>query len=149
VVALDVAVYHEEPRPLPRAFTTDNGLSFQLLASASADAAPVGASVIALERIRLAAGAALPGDLGHALTLFYVEAGTLVVTPLAGKVFAARAAAPTPYSIPGALRPLANGTELGVTAGGVVFLPLSAEASVRNDARRPVELLSLTVREMA
>ena len=149
VVALDVAIYHEEPRPLPRAFTTDSGISFQLLASASADAAPAGKTAIALERIRLAADAALPGDLSHGLTLFYIEAGTQVVTPLVGRVFAARAAAPTPYSIPGALRPLATGTELGVTAGGVVFLPLGAEASVRNQARRPVEMLALTVRETA
>src|SRR5215211_1339505 len=36
VVALDVAVFHEEPRPLSRAFTTEDGISFQLLASASA-----------------------------------------------------------------------------------------------------------------
>ncbi len=42
VVALDVAVFREEPRPISRAFTTEDGISFQLLASASAAAAPIG-----------------------------------------------------------------------------------------------------------
>jgi hypothetical protein len=49
-IALDVAIYHEEPRPMPRAFTTDDGVSFQLLASASAAEAPTGRITVTLER---------------------------------------------------------------------------------------------------
>src|SRR5215211_3638061 len=53
VVVLDVAVFREEPRPIARAFTTDDGVSFQLLASASAAVAPSGRVALALERLLL------------------------------------------------------------------------------------------------
>ena len=109
VVALDVAVFREEPRPISRAFTTEDGISFQLLASASAAAAPAGRVALALERLRLGASAQLPADLCHGLTLTYVEAGTIELRPVAGEVFAARAAASTPYSMPGSLQPIAIG----------------------------------------
>ena len=87
VVALDVAVFREEPRPISRAFTTEDGISFQLLASASAAVAPVGRVALALERLRLGASSQLPADLSHGLTLTYVEAGTVELRPVAGEVF--------------------------------------------------------------
>ena len=90
VVALDVAVFREEPRPISRAFTTEDGISFQLLASASAAAAPVGRVALALERLRLGPSSQLPVDLSHGLTLTYVEAGTVQLRPVAGEVFRPR-----------------------------------------------------------
>lgn len=147
VVALDVAIYREEPRPLARAFTTDEGISFQLLASANATAAPGGHISMVLERVRLGAHATLPPDLSAGLTLAYVEAGSLELSPLAGEVFAARAAAAAPYSMPGALQPIPISESRGVSAGGVMFLPLGAEAHVANPATRPAGILALAVRE--
>jgi hypothetical protein len=149
VVALDVAVFREEPRPISRAFTTEDGISFQLLASASAAAAPVGRVALALERLRLGGAAQLPADLCHGLTLIYVEAGTVQLRPVVGEVFAARAAASTPYSMPGSLQPIATDQRRGITAGGVVFLPVGAECGVANVAERPADVLTLIVREVA
>ena len=149
VVALDVAVFREEPRPISRAFTTEDGISFQLLASASAAAAPSGRVALALERLRLGASSRLPVDLSRGLTLAYVEAGTIELTPVAGDVFAARAAASTPYSMPGSLQPIAIGQDRGMTAGGVAFLPVGSQGDVINAAERPADLLILSVREAA
>src|SRR5215207_8699381 len=149
VVALDVAVFREEPRPISRAFTTEDGISFQLLASASAAVAPSGRVALALERLRLGGSSQLPTDLCHGLTLLYVEAGTVQLRPVAGEVFAARAAASTPYSMPGSLQPIATDQMRPITAGGVVFLPVGAECAVANAAERPAEILALSVREIA
>ena len=149
VVALDVAVFREEPRPISRAFTTEDGISFQLLASASAAAAPAGRVALALERLRLGGSSQLPADLCHGLTLIYVEAGTVQLRPVAGEVFSARAAASTPYSMPGSLQPIAIDQERGMTAGGVAFLPVGAECGVVNVAERPADVLALSVREVA
>jgi hypothetical protein len=149
VVALDVAVFRDEPRPISRAFTTEDGVSFQLLASASAAVAPAGRVALALERLRLGGSSQLPADLCHGLTLAYVEAGTIELTSVTGDVFAARAAASTPYSMPGSLQPIATDQKRGITAGGVVFLPLGAECAVANAAERSAEVLALSVREIA
>ncbi len=149
VVALDVAVFREEPRPMARAFTTEDGISFQLLASASAAAAPAGRVALVLERLRLGSSSQLPADLSHGLTLNYVEAGTVELGPVAGEVFAARAAASTPYSMPGSLQPIARDQERRMTAGGIAFLPVGAECRVTNVAERPADVLTLSVREVA
>lgn len=147
VVALDVAVFREEPRPISRAFTTEDGISFQLLASASAAAAPPGRVVLALERLRLGPSSQLPADLSRGLTLAYVEAGSLALTPVAGEVFAARAAASAPYSMPGSLQPIARDERRGITAGGVVFLPVGGVCSAINGTERTADVLALSVRE--
>lgn len=149
VVALDVAVFREEPRPIAWAFTTEDGVSFQLLASASAAAAPPGRVALALERLRLGGSAQLPADLCHGLTLTYVEAGSIEVSPIAGDVFAARAAASAPYAMPGSLQLIAGNQQRGITAGGVIFLPVGAECGVVNVAERPADVLTLSVRETA
>ncbi len=146
-VLLDSVVFREEPRPLVRAFTTTAGVSFQLLASASADKAPAGALIVALEALRLPGRASLPLDLSAGLTLMYVEAGTLDLSAQEGKVSSARAAASAPYAMPGALQALTAPKTRGVTAGGVIFLQVGAAARVRNAGERTAELLILTVRE--
>ena len=149
VVALDVAVFREEPRPISRAFTTEDGISFQLLASASAAATPAGRVALVLERLRLGGSSRLHADLGRGLTLTYVEAGAIELRPVAGDVFAARAAASTPYSMPGSLQPIALDQKRSITAGGVVFLPVGAECAVANVAERPADIMTLSVREVA
>ncbi len=149
VVALDVVVYREEPRPIARAFTTEDGISFQLLASASAVSAPAGRVAVALERVRLGGRAELPADLGVGLTLARVDAGTIALRPVAGEVFAARAAVSAPYSMPGSLEPIAVGSAREVTAGGVVFLPVGTESVIANPMQRPADLMTLAVREVA
>lgn len=149
VVALDVVVYREEPRPIARAFTTEDGISFQLLASASALEAPAGHVTVTLERVRLGGQAELPADLGVGLTLARVDAGTIALHPVAGEIFAARAAVSAPYSMPGSLEPIAVGSAREVTAGGVVFLPVGTESVIANPMQRPADLLALSVREMA
>jgi hypothetical protein len=149
VVALDVAVFREEPRPIARAFTTEDGISFQLLASASAADAPPGRVTLALERLRLGGSARLAADLCYGLTLTYVEAGSIEISAVAGDVFAARAAASAPYAMPGSLQPIAIDQQRDITAGGVIFLPVGAECGAVNVAERPADVLALTVRETA
>jgi len=149
VVALDVAVFREEPRPIPRAFTTEDGISFQLLASASAAVTPIGRVALALERLRIGPSSQLPADLSRGLTLAYVEAGSLELRPVGGEVFAARAAASTPYSMPGSLQPIAADQTRGITAGSVIFLPVGAECAMVNVTERTDDVLALSVREIA
>ena len=91
----------------------------------------------------------MPADLCYGLTLAYVEAGTIEVKPVRGEVFAARAAASAPYSMPGSLQPIAMDQTRSITAGGVVFLPVGAECGVTNVAERPADVLALSVREIA
>jgi hypothetical protein len=149
VVALDVAVFHEEPRPIARAFTTDDGISFQLLTSANAKVAPQGGVALILERIGLGAHTDLPLDLSHGLTLAYVEAGAIELRPVAGDVFSARASAAAPYSMPGSLQPIGAGDERAITAGGTIFLPVGAECRATNESARAADVLTLAIREVA
>ncbi len=109
VVLLDAAVYSEEPRPLARAFTSDDGLSFQLLAHASLAATPRSPVAVTLERLRLAPGAAMPSSSSAGCGVIYLEAGSLELTHVMGEVGYARAAAAAPYALPGALQPLDPG----------------------------------------
>jgi hypothetical protein len=149
VVMLEAVVFQEEPRPLARTFTTESGVSFQLLASASADSAPVGPLEVTLERVRLGQDRALPEDLSHGLTLMYVEAGTMTLLSRLGSVFSARAAASAPYAMPGSLESLANGEKTAMTAGGVVYLPAQSVVNVTNVSERPAVAMTLALRETA
>jgi hypothetical protein len=147
VVALDVVVYREEPRPMARAFTTEDGVSFELLASASAAEAPAGRVAITLERVRLSQLADLPADLSAGLVLARVDAGTIHVRPAIGDIFVAQAAASAPYSMPESLEPIAAGAMREVTAGGVIFQQVGALATITNPMRRAADLMMLTVRD--
>lgn len=145
-VALDVAVFHQEPRTLLRAFTTNSGVSFQLLASASATLCPEGRLRVALERVHVGAGGEIPGDLRSGLTLGYIDAGMLSLRHLAGEVFAGRAAAAAPYSSPGALRPLLASERQEITAGSTIFLPEGARIDAVNQRDRIADLTMLALR---
>ena len=149
VVVLDAVVFHEEPRAVARAFTTDAGLSFQLLASASAGEAPTGRISVTLERLRVSADEALPPDLRTGVTLMYIEAGGLDLGSDLGTVFSARAAASAPYALPGALNPISAGDRRAASAGAVIFVPHDARALAVNRDKRVAEVLSLALREAA
>jgi len=148
-VALDVAVFHQEPRTLLRAFTTSSGVSFQLLATASAAQCPEGKLHITLERLRVGASSEIPSDLRRGLTLAYVDAGTLSLRRIAGEVFSGRGAAAAPYSVPGALQLLADGKERDITAGSTIFLTERARVEAVNQRDRAVAILVLAVRGAA
>jgi hypothetical protein len=143
-VILDVVVYREEARAFSRAFTSD-GVSFQLLASAVAEAAPEGGATVRLERRWLASRQVLAQEAGAGVTVGYLERGAVQVTSEAGQIATARAATATPYSLPGALQVLERGRERLVTAGGMVFVPQDGAAAVTNTERRDAELLLLSV----
>lgn len=145
VVVLDAVVFPGEPRSLPRAFTTEGGVSFQLLAGFTAEQAPPGKVVVTLERVRLA-NSASPREPSVGLALLYVEAGSLDLIVRTGDVATARAAASAPYAMPGAFQRVAGGERRAVTAGGAIYLPLAAAADLSNTSRRTAELLALTVR---
>lgn len=149
VVVLDAVVFHEEPRAVARAFTTDAGLSFQLLASASAEEAPTGRISVTLERLRVSVDEALPPDLRTGVTLMYIEAGALDLGSDLGTIFSARAAASAPYALPGALKPIPAGDRRAATAGAIIFIPQGARALGVNRDKRVTEVLSLALREAA
>jgi len=79
----------------------------------------------------------------------YVEAASVEIGSKSGDVYAARAAASTPYSMPGALQSVTVGGTRGITAGGVVFVPQEVESWVVNLGPRSAEMLTLAVRESA
>lgn len=143
-VILDVVVYRESVRPFSRAFTSDD-VSFQLLASAVAQSAPVGGAMVRLERRWLAPHQVLEQKAGSGVTVGYLERGAVQVKSEAGSVTTARAATAAPYSLPGALHVLEKGRERLVTAGGMVFFPQDGAATVTNTERRDAELLVLSV----
>lgn len=147
-VLLDAAVYSEEPRPMARAFTSDDGLSFQLLAHASLAAIPTTPAAVTLERLMLAPGATLPASFSMGSAVVYLESGGIVLTCLAGEVAYARAAAAAPYALPGALKAMTPGQEHPVTAGGVMSLALDAAARIENAGTRPASFLMLALRTM-
>jgi len=149
VVWLDVAVFREAPRPLRRAFTTDDGVSFQLMASAEAETAPVGPIAVELDRWRVPARSEAPDEASRGLSLLYIETGSLTIRPRSGDVQTAHAAAPAPYSQPGALQRVAPDTAQSVTAGAVIFLPAASRAEIVNGRGRTASLLALALREIA
>jgi hypothetical protein len=148
VVLLDAAVYSEEPRPLARAFTSDDGLSFQLLAHASLAAIPRSPAAVTLERLRLAPGAAMPSSSSAGCGVIYLEAGSLELTHVMGEVGHARAAAAAPYALPGALQPLEPGQRRPVTAGGVMAIALDGVATIENTSRGLASMLMLAMRSL-
>lgn len=143
-VILDVVVYRAPALPFPRAFTTDD-VSFQLLASAVADSAPVGGATVRLERRWLSLDQALVQQAGTGVSIGYLERGAVKVAAEAGQIATARAATAAPYSLPGALQVLEQGRERLVTAGGMVFVPQDGASTVTNTERREAELLVLSV----
>ena len=143
-VILDVVIFRNEGLPVPRAFTSDD-VSFQLLASAVAQTAPVGGATVQLQRTRLAPQQVLAQEVGMGVTVAYLERGAVLVKGQAGLVATARAATAAPYSQPGALQGLEPGRDRPLTAGGTVFVPQDGASTLVNTERREAELLVLSI----
>ncbi len=133
---------------MARAFTSDDGLSFQLLAHVSLAATPMTPAAVTLERLTLAPGAAMPASVSAGCAVMYLESGGIALTSLAGEVASARAAAAAPYAMPGSLKVMAPGQLQPVTAGGVITLSLEAAASIQNASARAASFLMLAMRAM-
>ena len=148
-VFLDAALLPAAARPDDGAFTTDDGVSFQLLAGAVVDAAPSGPVVVRLRRLRLAGGQGMPTPPVAGLALVYVESGRLRLVPAGAGVQYSRAAAATPYSAAGPMRPVAAGSAVDLTAGGAALLPGAAASESRNPRSSASTLLVVEVRPVA
>jgi hypothetical protein len=142
-VLLDAAVFAAGPTPPARAFTTDGGIGFQVLAGGNAGPAPGGPCAVALARVSLAAAAETEVA---GVALLYAESGSGVAAGVAGAVRYARAAAQAPGSTAGPWRPLPPGAEAPLTAGSALLLGRDDHARVGNPGNRPLRLLMLTVR---
>ena len=145
-VFLDAALFPPGPEPVTAAFTTPDGIVFQLLAGSVADALPAGPISLVLERVRVPPGAALPSTARAGTALAYVESGSLALVPQVGAVRYSRAAAPAPFSVAAPMREIALGAETALTAGASVFLPAGAAVEARNGRTVPAVLLFLEVR---
>lgn len=145
VVFLDAALFPAADRPAAAAFTTDDGISVQVLAAAVVEAAPPGPALFRLRRLRLAAGEALPAGPWPGLALARVEAGSLRLVPAAEGVQFSRAAAAAPYSAAGPMRPLPAGAPALLSAGASVLLPPGAAVASENERAVAATLLLLEV----
>jgi hypothetical protein len=145
VVFLDAALFPPGPDPLLPAFTTPEGLVFQLRAGATVEAVPTGRLRVSLSRVYLARLGALPAAPWPGPAIAYVDTGVLELEPTGGEVRYARAAAATANSTGGAVRPVAVGSRLTVTAGGSVVLATGAAIEARNPRAAPVVVLLLEV----
>lgn len=144
-VYLDAALFPAAARPADGAFTTDEGISVQLLAAAVVEEAATGPVEFRLRRLRLPSGAGLPGA-PPGLALVYVEAGALRLAAAGEGVQFSRAAAAAPYSAAGPMRPLAAGSAATLTAGGSFLLPMAAAVESRNERATTTTLLVVEVR---
>ena len=148
-VYLDAALFAPAARPVEAAFTTADGISFQLLVGAIADVAPAAPAEFALARLHLPRGAALPAAPRVGPAVIYVESGSLEVVPTAvggAGVQFSRAAAPTPFSTAGPLREVPLGARLKLTAGGSLFVPDGAAIAAANEREVPAVLLLVELR---
>lgn len=145
-VFLDAALFPPGPEPVAAAFTTEEGISFQLLTGAVTEAVPPGPVELALARLRIPPGGALPAEPRGGPAVAYVEAGSLALTATAGEVRFGRAAAPAPNSTAGPLKPVAVGQHATLTAGTSLFLPVGAAVVGVNGRDVPASLLMVELR---
>ena len=145
-VYLDAALFPAGPEPVAAAFTTEEGVSFQLLTGVVAETVPSGPVAFALVRVRVPPGGALPATPRAGPAIAYVESGSLALTATAGDVRFGRAAAPAPTSTAGPLRPVAVGEGATVSAGSSLFLATGAAVAAGNARGVPASLLMVEVR---
>jgi hypothetical protein len=148
-VYLDAALFAPGPRPIDPAFTTADGISFQLLVGAIADVTAIAPAEFALARLHLPRGEALPATPRVGPAVVYVESGSLEVVPTAmasAGVQFSRAAAPAPFSTAGPLREVPLGARLRLTAGGALFVPDGAAISAANERDVPAVVLLVELR---
>ena len=147
-VYLDAALFPPGPDPVPAAFTTVDGISFQLLVGATLDPPPAGTLEFALSRAELGPRAAWPATARDGPAAVYVESGSLALTPTAGAVRFSRAAAPAPYSQPAPMRDVPIGSNVRLTAGAAALLPTGSAVDARNERRVAARLLVVEVRSL-
>jgi hypothetical protein len=148
-VFLDAALFPVGPRPVAVAFTTDEGISFQLLAGVVAEVVPEPPVEFVLARIKLPRDGDLPAEPRQGPAVAYVEAGSLGLVPTAGEVRYSRAAAPAPYSTAGAMKPVPLGRKIPLTAGASAFLPTGSAISARNERDVPATILVVEIRPVS
>lgn len=147
-VYLDAALFPIGPEPVAAAFTTEEGISFQLLAGVVVTAVPPGPVELALGRVRVPPGGSLPTAPWAGPAVAYVEAGSLALTATAGEVRFGRAAAPAPNSTAGPLRPVALGRGVNLTAGTSLFVAMGAAVAATNGRDVPASLLMVEVQPL-
>lgn len=148
-VYLDAALFPAADRPDDGAFTTDDGVSFQLLAGAVVEAAPTGRVEFRLRRLHLPSGAGLPDGRRPGLALAYVESGALRLAPASDGVLFSRAAAAAPYSVAGPMRPVAAGSAVALAAGASLLLPMGSAVESRNERASVTTVLVVEVLPVA
>lgn len=144
-VYLDAALFPPGAEPVTAAFTTPDGVSFQLLAGGVVEAVPAGPAEFGVRRLRLAPGAALPEEPRAGPAVAYVESGSLDLVPTAGEVLFGRAAAPAPSSAAGPLRKVPLGRTAALTAGAAVSLAAGSAVSSHNERAVPAVVLVVEV----
>lgn len=145
-VYLDAALMPAGDAPGDAAFTTEGGVSFQLLAGDVLADVPPAPVAFSLSRLRLPPGGALPPDARLGPAIAYVEAGLLEVVATAGAASFSRAASPAPLSAAGPMRPIVPGRAVTVTAGASLALMGGSEVAASNGREVPATLLLVEVR---
>jgi len=140
-VYLDTALFPPGPGSISPAFTTPEGISFQLLAGVIAETVPDAPLQVTLSRMRLPANGALPTSPRDGPALIYVEAGSLDLEAVGGAIHYSRSAAPTPSSTAGPMRPVRIGDHLNLAAGASAYLELGSSILASNQRDVPVTLL--------
>jgi len=144
-VFLDAALFPPGAEPVAAAFTTPDGVSFQLLAGAVIEAVPSEPVTFGLTRLRLERGQTLPAAARSGPAVAYVEAGSLDVVPTAGEVRFGRAAAPAPSTSAGPLRSVPVGRTAPLTAGAALALAAGSAVVAANERDAPTVLLLLEI----
>ena len=144
-VLLDAALFPPGAEPVAAAFTSPDGVSFQLLAGAVIEAVPAAPARFSLKRLRLERGQAMPAGARTGPVVAYVEAGSLDVVPTAGEVRFGRAAARAPSTSAGPLRAVPVGRTAPLTAGATVALATGAAVVGANERDVPTVLLLLEI----
>lgn len=144
-VYLDAALFSPTAESGSAAFTTPEGVSFQLLTGAVIDDLPRAPVALALGRMRLDRGVAWPADARFGPAVAYVESGSVDLVPVRGEVRFGRAAAAAPYSAAGPLRPIALGNTATLTAGAALALPTGSLVAGRNEREVPTVVLIVAI----
>lgn len=144
-VYLDAALFSPTAESGSAAFTTPEGVSFQLLTGAVIDDLPRAPVAFALGRMRLDRGIAWPDDVRLGPAVAYVESGSVDLVPVRGEVRFGRAAAAAPYSAAGPLRPIALGNTATLTAGAALALPTGSLVAGRNGREVPTIVLIVAI----
>lgn len=145
-VYLDAALFPPGPETVSTAFTTSEGISFQLLAGVTTETVPRLPMTFRLQRLRLAAAGELPSQPRDGPALIYVEAGSLGLEATSGVVHFSRSASPAPFSTSGPMKPAKIGAKLNMSAGASAYLEHGSAIVATNQRDVPATILMLAIR---